>query len=535
MKKKTPILKQKEKQKASPSVKAVDAKPKRALPFIPPFVVLLLMLWIFAGMIYGDVFYMAEQHSFFAFDPLLMKNVTDQSNGWLVMVGRFFLLSYHIPVLGGLLWALVITSAMWMLGYALQCTGYLRLIPLVLPFLFAVYVMSKGLNLYYQFDPHWLFSYPLVLWCIALVAALVVRLVTHRHIPSLLRDGSADTSRQRLTIGCSLLVLFVALMIDAVPFHVNERATATMQRQLQEQDWDAMLRTAEGVKRPGRTVACYRAIALSQTGQISSRLFDTHYQYPDLGLKNRAGQVDNGTEYYAADGDFYAGLINTSYHESMERTVIDGITVYRLKRMFLCALLNNERQLAYKYYTILSHHPLEGKFLSKYGPMMQKSDAILEEPNFRLVAELMPVDDSFEQWYRTPYFIGYNIMLTAGRSRRALENSLVACLYAKELTAFYQRTAPLQGESLPQSFDEALAMIGIKDGNSLQPYVVTPLSTERVRSFLRDAVQYKGQDRKEVYYELSPKYQGYYPFYYYFQNIPDKNYMKYDRESGRVN
>ena len=78
-------------------------------------------------------------------------------------------------------------------------------------------------------------------------------------------------------------------------------------------------------------------------------------------------------------------------------------------------------------------------------------------------------------------------------------------------------------------------MIGIKDGNSLQPYVVTPLSTERVRSFLRDAVQYKGQDRKEVYYELSPKYQGYYPFYYYFQNIPDKNYMKYDRESGRVN
>jgi hypothetical protein len=160
---------------------------------------------------------------------------------------------------------------------------------------------------------------------------------------------------------------------------------------------------------------------------------------------------------------------------------------------------------------------------------------VKKDPNLAKVAELIPLEDSFEQWYRTPLFIGYNVMLSSGRSIRALYNSLAACLYNKDLDAFYRRTLPLRGGILPKSFEEAVVLYGLKDADRIKNFQISPMTLQTTRSFLSDALNYKGQDRKNVYYKLCSQYLGYYPFYYYFENIPDENYFLSKKETSHVN
>lgn len=44
-------------------------------------VIAFIGFWIFASILYGDVFYMAEQYSLFAFDPQMMDFILNQPGG----------------------------------------------------------------------------------------------------------------------------------------------------------------------------------------------------------------------------------------------------------------------------------------------------------------------------------------------------------------------------------------------------------------------------------------------------------------------
>ena len=70
---------------------------------------LFLLLWLFCSVIYGDVFYMSQQTSYFAWDKTLMSFILSQDWGWLYAAGRFLLLGFHYPLLGGCLLALMLT------------------------------------------------------------------------------------------------------------------------------------------------------------------------------------------------------------------------------------------------------------------------------------------------------------------------------------------------------------------------------------------------------------------------------------------
>ena len=60
-------------------------------------VIAFIGFWIFAAILYGDVFYMSEQYSLFAFDQQIMEFILDQPGGKLYWFGRLLLLSYHEP------------------------------------------------------------------------------------------------------------------------------------------------------------------------------------------------------------------------------------------------------------------------------------------------------------------------------------------------------------------------------------------------------------------------------------------------------
>ena len=71
--------------------------------------------WFFTGILYKDMFYMAEQHSLFVFDRQVMQFILNQPFGEALCIGRFLLLSFHEPILGGMLLSLILTATVGLL------------------------------------------------------------------------------------------------------------------------------------------------------------------------------------------------------------------------------------------------------------------------------------------------------------------------------------------------------------------------------------------------------------------------------------
>lgn len=523
--------------KPQPVVKNATKEPlSKRLPHIPVYVILFFLLWIFCGVVYGDVFYMAEQSSYFAFDRTIMSNILSMWDGYFILVGRFLLTTYHYPLLGGLVMALILTLSTWLLAYVTGLKGRASVLPMLWPFVYLGIIVYKGLNLYYQHEPGYPFAFLVLVFAVLAVAAVIVCIVAKRklHCPFLIRtEESAAAQWQQFG---AVALLFVALFVFAVPFHENTRATAKMQRLMWNEEWDEMIDVALSCSQPSRSVCCYYAIALEQTDQLVSRLFDIHYQYPDMNLTNMANKKNAGTEYYVADGDFFAGLVNTSYHDSMERFVCEGPSIYRLKRMFLCALINGESALAEKYLRLIGKAPFENRFVEKYNSYINHPSSVRQDPLLAKVSEILPLEDDFEQKFRPPLFIGYNVDLRSGRCRRALDNSLMACLYAKMMDNFYERTGPLlEWGSIPRCYEEALTVYAIRDISKLEPYRVSPLTLASVKQFYQSVYPLRGEDKKTVAEKLKPDYGNIYPYYYFYENIPDDNYPEVSSEKGGVN
>ena len=66
-------------------------------------------------------------------------------------------------------------------------------------------------------------------------------------------------------------------------------------------------------------------------------------------------------------------------------------------------------------------------------PLVANPKVILEQPFFNRILALKPTNDSFEQSYRSPLFIGYPITGNHIRNQQTFDVSMEACLYAKLL------------------------------------------------------------------------------------------------------
>ncbi|MDD7252060.1 MAG: DUF6057 family protein [Prevotellaceae bacterium] len=501
-------------------------KRRLSLPHIPLLLVAFLLFWLFASVVYRYVFYMAEQNTYFAFDRVAMYDVLSTPGGWLIMAGRFFLLSFHWPLLGGLVLSLLLTIIAWLIDYVFRLRGWWRALSVIPSYAFLAYIVSIQLNLYYELDPGILFYVPLIALAVMTVVTLIVRLVSKRHLRCLFSLNKIENPLVEWGRGLIYLLMFVVLSVFALKTGDSALRTAHMQTLLQQNRYDEMIDVCKGMKHPTRTVCAYYAIALSQTDRILDGMFDIFYQYPNIHLKNKTFTDDFGTNYYAADCNFYSGLITPAYHINMEQCVIGGLNVYRLKYMYLCCLINGEIPLAEKYLRYIEQMPFEGQWVKEYRPMLYNSKLISTDPALAKVIELEPVSDAFEQSFSVPTFIGYNNSMLEGRSERALMNSLASCLYTKNLPGVMDRYGALLqlGQQLPKVVEEAVLLYSIRDPKNVDISKFTPYIVDIFRNFMSQAAQYKGKDAKYKGQMLKNQYLGFYPLYYFYENVPDDNY-----------
>lgn len=508
----------------APRAAAASAAQRRALPphlvgrgGLVPYVLGFVLLWVFGTWVYGPVFQRAEQESFFVADAATMKFLTDQAGGHLLVAARAALLVFKSALLGGLCLALVGTLTARLADGLLRVPRAWRGAGFVLPFLVMAFFVWRGLDLYYFNEPSIVMWLPLCVLLVVAVAAGVAALL-RRHRPTPAAAAPATRAAAMALRGSAVvLVLGAGLYAYALTAGQNTRLGADMQLRTARADWQGIIDDALAARRPTRTIAAYHAIALVQTGQLLERLFQLPYDYPS-DLPSNLYDNDEGFNYIP-DCNFYAGLVNSSYRSCMEKTVQGGPSLFTLKRMAVCAIMNGEKALAQKYLHIIGRTPFEQKFVERYAPMAEKPELADTDPELATVRGLAPVERRFEQEYRPVAFLGYNIGVLRG-TNATLTTSMAAALYSKDLANVVLRAGYLRGvRSLPAVVRQALALAAFRDPSVLDRFPeVDELTRSQVAAFLKAAVPYK-DNFAEMAKALRKEWLGTYMYYYYCGNL----------------
>lgn len=486
-----------------------------------------LLLAVFCCWTYGDVFHHIGLENFVCSDAEAMTFVRRLSYGNLFWAARYVLLVFRSQWLGGILMAVLLTLSAWLFDRLLtarrvQLCG-LGFLPVVALLAWMVY---RGYNLFLRAELSTFVIQTLALFALALIVGIAGAIVFRRK-------PVAQPARRIIPVGAILaLVAYGALTWQALVPGENVRISCKMQNLMDRQEWDAMADAARSCTRPSRSVAAHYVIALVQQNQLLQHVFDIPYNYPKIELDNVGGD-DEGINYIA-DCNLYAGIPNAAYHTSMENHVMVGPRLRCYKRMALCAILSDEPKLAERYLNIISKVPFETEFVERYTPFVGHPELLPQDPMFANILQLYPRENRFEQNYRQPVFLGYNVGLLSG-SDATLITSVATCMYSKDLNNLLLRTSFLQQkQSLPLTVQQSIAVASLNREGLLDQYPAVKANAmlmPELQRFVSDAKPFldrqktvstdeeKNDIRTEMAEALRENWLGSYYYYYYCGNI----------------
>lgn len=498
-----------------------NQKTKERKPLLLPILpILFLATYFWAAWYYGDVLRMARERSFWVPSTEQMEFLLSQEYGGLWYIGRMMLSLFRYPWLGALLPATMITWGTWCLGYGLRLKAGWRWLQYLPAGAYMTFLAYEGINLFYENETGAILG---VLFCVCFILtiwAIIIASFSRKKSPAIIgipKDESAWQNRVQLI---AVAVIFVAQGVMTEVWRPYTRVIAKMNVGLLNRDWQGMIKTArENAEMSYRPIAAYYAIALVNTNQICERLYDIRLDFDEVYMHQRNDDKNvHALTLYQEDCDYYAGFIQTCIHHAMERVTMIGPNIHSLELLTKCALMTGEWEVAKKYLRILRDVPFEKEFVEKYSAYLDKPEVVNADSEMAFIRQLEPINDSFENTYQQPVFLGYNAALTEGRSKNALLNSLAVCMYSKSMPAFMMRTQPLQGSLPPENIADALCLMSSKDPNIMQRFPGLEYRHQKLASALGEMKPYM-KDRPKYAPELFPRYKGYYPYYYFFGNL----------------
>lgn len=518
-------------------VVAVSNSPKwsRWLPYVVEFV----LVYVFCTAVYGDVFVRTAEENYVSTDLTTMYFLTSQSWGWIFYAGRWLLLPFLNVWIGAALMALVLTASTAMLDRAFGLPSRLNSLCFFAPALVLGWIIYRGTNIFHRNEPSLIVLVPLALLLLSMVLAVVAWAIRKRNGESVRPTAHRRGWLARMPLGMlSPILLFAALTFCANKYNQNEILTARMQLDFLRGDWDSIIEDAQKAERPTRAVAAYYAIALEQTDQLLDRIYDIPFDYPSPSLDRNSGNE----EYSLFEGDcnLCAGLLNPAYRCALDQVVMYGPTAFNFKRLAVAALLNGERQLSEKYLTLIEQMPFQQSFVDRIRPMLSDSALVVQDENFAHILSLYPKESKYEQNYRQPAFLGYNMGLMQG-SDATLRTAIAAALYSKAITQclpHIQILAQKTGGNLPVAVQQALTIMAQNDPQVAaafpdavriyQPMLASFFTQAKTLIDQRNA-ESAGKDKKQqeeikIKYnaimrdELKEEWLGTYFYYYYCEN-----------------
>ena len=489
-----------------------------------------VLLWIFSSVIYGDVFRHIADENYVCAEREPMSYILRMPGAYVIWGGRYLLLAFLNRWIGGALLALLLTVAAWcferLLPPARRGEGWGWWLPSAL----LAWCVADGFDLFLRTEPATFVLRAVVLVAILAGAAAAMALL-RRFVVSTVPRQASTASRSWVSRLLVLLPLaaYVGLSVFAVTARDNVRVACRLQNEMADEDWESMIETARSAERPSRTVAALHAVGLEHTDRLLDGLFAIPYDYPELELRNVGGK-DEGINYLA-DRTLHAGLLNTAYRLSMDNTVVHGPRLHNFKRMALCALLNGEKRSAERYLNLVDQMPFCHGFVERYRAVLNDSTLIASDRTLARIRQLRPKIDAFEQSFRQPTVVGYNLVTPTG-TEATLYTSAAAALYAKNLDAFLTRIQMLRGKvQFPTTVLQAIMVASVKREGLLEYFPeVNELVQSDFQAFVQDAAPFLtgreamtpeqlDRSRREMAEALRERWLGTYMYYYYCGNL----------------
>lgn len=482
---------------------------RKQLPYIVGFV----LLAFFCCYEFGPVLRHLAEENYVSLERLPMAYVLRRSLGGLFWVGRFLMLPLQNQWIGGLYVALLLTLSAWLADKSLRLRQQWCGLGFVLPALLMGWVAYRGYNLYMRNEPS-----QLILWVWGLLSftglcAGVRALLPHKAVVE-------QTPRP---YGLAVAVVSLVLLCGGTyAGRQNLLLSCHMQNLLIDEDWEAMNEAALSARRPDRSVAAFNVIALNQMGQVLERAFELDYDYPRVQLDSIGG-MDEGVNYIA-ECNLHAGLVQPAYHYAMEQLVMSGPRLRYFKLMALTALINDEKALCEKMLHVISQMPLQSGYVEHMRELLNDESRRDADPMIARIRQFLPQEDKFEQNFRTPAFLGYNVGVLAGTDE-TLNTSVAAALYSKDMENIILRASYLQQKrTLPLCVQQALVIASFKRPGLLDRFPgIDKFVQNEVQNFAIEAAPLskdKSEEGKELMRKtLVDNWKGTYMYYYYCGNL----------------
>lgn len=566
---------------ANPSIRNANAGDKSKRPSVLqrewekchpliPYILIFILTWTFCTLIYGDVFTRAQQESYVSSSPLSMQYLLNKDFGTIYWIARYVLLVWKNAWVGGLFMAFVLTLSTFVIDRGLRLPRFMWGFSSILSFGLLFWMVYRGYSLFYKNEPSVIVLYPLLLLAGGLLlwgTTAIVGKLSKKQTEALGENANDESQHKKFNAKWATVfiwvpvLLFAGLTLFTRQYRDNEILTASMQNRVLTFEIDEVGQLVDDAllaKQPSRSVAAYYAIGLLHTQQLLDRLFDIEFRYQEMPLDKKDGYEEYGI--FQSDGNLFAGLINPAYRTAMDHIVMNGPTLAHLKRLAYCSILNNEPVLAEKYLTMIEQMPFEGEFVDKAKAYLADRTTLEQDPLFASIIKLLPREKKFEQQYRQPIFMGYNVGVLEG-TNETLAPSIAACLYSKDFNTLIERAQALKQINsgvLPTAVLEALAIRGMSKPETYQAFPevnpesqsLTSNATSSLYSFMKDIQTYyetkyaanewrekmkvdiKGGVPVEVADQLKEKWLGHYLYYYYCENLVKKEEKSNQNASG---
>lgn len=443
--------------------------------------------------------------------------------GWLPAVGYVVvgvMVGYILFGFYGLLAGLLMAMISWRIGkgrrMAVMATlaAVLTIVAVPLICYQTLYHETNIVNVWWTALPvfsHFQKSYPVyTIPYVLLVFTLVMMAALYRR--TLL-------ARFHLHLTVLLLVALVAMTVVFWFKDTNFHREQQMVRAISHQEWERVVDISADIANPTRDICMMRNLALFRLGRQGSEMY--HYPdgncLPDNPFPIRIVQTDGKMLY------LNYGLLNFCYRWCIEDGVEYGWNVAGLENLVKCALLNGEKESAYKFISILRKTTFHRAWCGKYENYLRNPQLMLDDPELRPILKMMKYDDDYLSSDNADIeqFLLNHFASAESHQPVYQEQTLLAALQLYNMgifwRRFYQYTELHPGEQVPLHYQEAACLFGrLSDQVDTSHMPFEKQVVRRCDEFMAAMEQHRGQSNETMAKALYDQFHDTYFYHYFF-------------------
>ncbi|MHC4310479.1 MAG: DUF6057 family protein [Planctomycetota bacterium] len=316
-------------------------------------------------------------------------------------------------------------------------------------------------------------------------------------------------------------VFFLVLIIIAARYSYdkNGKAFLMIDCYAQSEEWEKVFDIAQKGLPISNIVQCQVNRALYHTGNLCEEMFSMTQLFGSDGLF----MVESMRAQFAlqhSDVFFDLGLINESEHWAYEAITANGDTAWNLQRLVLIYLMEEKREIAEKYLTMLQKTIWHKNWATEYKKYLADSNDFWANTKFRYLKSTMPVSDFLVSPAEPELCL--EELLGNTKNKMAFEYFMAYCLLEGQIGSFIKHIHRLNYfdyPKIPRHFEEAILIYNQLTGGKGIALPGKKISEETIRKFNDfNAIKAKHKNNKEAARRELNKYRDtywYYGLYYY--------------------